>query len=470
MAHPHSKASRVNFPFFSTDRTSPAVPVWPVRAGDLESWLSGQPPERAAWARAAGFRAEAGRVLPLPDGAGAVAGFLFGLGGEDDPFPYAALSGALPPGRYRIDAALTPDQNARAALGFALGTYSFGRYRPAKPNEGAVLVLPEDVDAGEAERAVEATFLVRDLVNTPANDLGPEELVQAGLDLARRYGAKADVTRGDALASGFPLVHAVGRASARPPLFLDMTWGDEGAPKVTLVGKGVCFDSGGLDIKPSSGMALMKKDMGGAAHVFGLAHRVMGAGLPLRLRVLVPAVENSVSGTAFRPGDVLRSRKGLTVEIGNTDAEGRLILADALALACEEQPDLLVDFATLTGAARVALGPDLPPLYTDDDALAGDLARHAAAQADPLWRMPLWPPYNADFESKLADLNNSGTSSFAGSITAALFLKRFVADSTRWAHLDIYAWNAKARPGRPVGGEAQTIRAWYALLRERYAR
>ncbi len=452
-------------PFFTADRAGSTLPVWPVLAADLERWLTGRTQVQARWVRAAGFTAQAGRVLAVPGEDGDCVGFLFGLGGGEDGFAYGALAEALPPGRYRFEGEIGA---TRAAFGFALGTYRFGRYRGDGRNDLPVLVLPETVDAAELERAVEAAFLVRDLVNTPANDLGPAELVEAGLDLARRHGATAEVTRGEALARAFPLIHAVGRGSERPPALLDIHWGDVKAPTLTLVGKGVCFDSGGLDIKPSSGMALMKKDMGGAAHVLALAHRIMGAGLNVRLRVLVPAVENSVSGAAFRPGDVLTSRKGVTVEIGNTDAEGRLILADALTLACEAKPDLLIDFATLTGAARVALGPDLPALFTDDDALAADLARRAAAEADPLWRLPLWAPYRQDIDSKVADLNNAGAGGFAGAITAALFLQRFVAEGTRWAHLDIYSWNAKARPGRPVGGEAQTIRAWFALLRDLY--
>jgi leucyl aminopeptidase len=313
--------------------------------------------------------------------------------------------------------------------------------------------------------------IARDLINTPANDLGPAELADAMLALFSRNGGQGNVIEGDALLSAnFPMVHAVGRASARAPRLVDATWGEMAHPKVTLVGKGVVFDTGGLDIKPASGMALMKKDMGGAANVLGLAAMIMEARLPVRLRVIVPAVENAISGDAFRPGDVLPSRKGLSVEIGNTDAEGRLVLADALALADEEEPELLIDMATLTGAARVALGPELPPLYTDDDAFADDLAASAEAVNDPLWRLPLWRPYESYLDSRIADINHINTSGagFAGSITAALFLSRFVGKAKTWAHLDIYGWNPSDRPGRPAGGEAQTVRALFACLKDRY--
>jgi leucyl aminopeptidase len=329
--------------------------------------------------------------------------------------------------------------------------------------------VQDQTDGAELSRIVEAVYLARDLINTPTNDMGPGELAEAAAALAARHGASLGVTVGDdLLAQNFPLIHAVGRAAARPPRLIDLTWGDPAAPKVTLVGKGVCFDSGGLDIKSDTAMLLMKKDMGGAAGVLALAHMIMDRGLGVRLRVLIPAVENSISGGAFRPLDVYKSRKGLQVEIGNTDAEGRLVLADALALADEERPDLLVDMGTLTGAARVALGPDLPPFYTDDEALAGDVARHARAAHDPLWRLPLWRPYDAMLDSKVADMNNIAIGGFAGSIICALFLNRFVGAAKAWLHLDIYAWTPSPKPGRPEGGECQGARALYALLAERY--
>ena len=441
-----------------------AKPVHLVAPGTLDAVLERL--DVAAYARAAGFRAKAGALLLLPGGDG-IAGALFGLGEEDDgtPFSAGALATALPPGAYRLEGALErPDL---AALGFALSAYRFDRYRKAEPKD-VRLVPPEGVDLTELRRIAEGVFLARDLVNTPANDLGPAELAEAARALAARHGARLRVTEGERLEAEFPMVHAVGRAGARAPRLVDLVWGEEG-PKVTLVGKGVCFDTGGLDIKSSSGMALMKKDMGGAAAVLGLAHMVMDAGLKLRLRVLIPAVENMISGSSFRPGDALRSRKGLNVEIGNTDAEGRLILADALTLADEEAPELLFDLATLTGAARVALGPDLPPFYTPDDGLAAALARQADAQFDPLWRMPLWPAYDALLASKIADLSHIASVPMAGSITAALFLKRFVGTPS-WAHFDIYAWNPTTLPGRPEGGEAQAVRALYGLLRERYGK
>ncbi len=330
-------------------------------------------------------------------------------------------------------------------------------------------MLPEGVDGEEVGRIATATFLARDLINTPAADMGPDDLAAAAEGIARAHGATCEIILGDALLDeNYPMIHAVGRAAAVAPRLIDMRWGRADAPRVTLVGKGVCFDTGGLDLKPSSAMLLMKKDMGGAACVLALAQLVMEAGLDVRLRVLVPAVENSVSGNAFRPGDVLQSRKGVTVEIGNTDAEGRLVLADALTEADSEAPDLIVDMATLTGAARTALGPDLPPFYTDDEALAAEIAASASATSDPLWRMPLWRPYDSWLESKIADVNHVSDGPFAGSVTAALFLRRFVEKAGAYVHFDIYGWAPKAKPGRPVGGEAQGVRALYDLLKRRY--
>ena len=349
-----------------------------------------------------------------------------------------------------------------------LGGYVFTRYGK-KPAKDIRFASPAGADAAYVRRVAEGVFLARDLVNTPTNDMGPDDLEQAVRALAKKHKARISVVTGDdLLAKNFPMIHAVGRASDKAPRLIDMIWGDRNAPKVTLVGKGVCFDTGGLDIKPSASMLLMKKDMGGAANVLGLASMIMAGGLKVRLRVLIPAVENAISGNAFRPGDVLRSRKGLSVEIGNTDAEGRLVLADALALADEEEPQLLIDMATLTGAARVALGPDLPPFYTNDDSLAADLAAAALAQEDPLWRMPLWQPYDAKLASKIADMNNVTTDGFAGSITAALFLKRFVEKTAGWAHFDIFAWNPADRPHGPAGGEAQGIRALEQVISRRY--
>lgn len=424
-----------------------------------------------AWAAANGFAGEAGKLLVLPGPGGSVAGALFGVAERADgfaPLAAGALARLLPEGPWRF--AEAPERPELAALGLLLGGYAFSRYRKADGRDIA-FAAPEGVDAEAVRRRAEAVFLVRDLINTPANDMGPDALEEAARSLAASHGAQVSVTAGDALlADNFPMIHAVGRAAARAPRLIDLAWGRQDAPKVTLVGKGVCFDTGGLDIKPASGMLLMKKDMGGAANVLGLAALVMGARLDVRLRVLIPAVENAISGNAFRPGDVLQSRKGQTVEIGNTDAEGRLVLADALALADEEEPELLIDMATLTGAARVALGPDLPPFFTDDEALAAALADASAAVADPLWRMPLWSPYDRKLASKVADMNNVTSDGFAGAVTAALFLRRFVDRAKSWAHLDVFGWCPVERPHCPVGGEAQGIRAIEAVLAARYPR
>ena len=380
----------------------------------------------------------------------------------------ARFSESLPAGTYRF--AEVPDDvgGSNGALAWALGTYQFTRYRKAKP-KAAKLVLPNGVDGAEIARIADAVFLARDLINTPPNDMGPEELAEAARALARKHGAKFSVIVGDALLkSNFPLVHAVGQGSERAPRLIDLVWGRANAPRVTLVGKGVCFDTGGYDLKTSSGMLTMKKDMGGAATVLAIADMVMGAKLDVRLRVLIPAVENSISGHAYRPSDVFRSRKGLTVEIGNTDAEGRLVLADALAEADSETPELLIDIATLTGAARVATGMELPPFFTDDEALASEIERHARQTQDPVWRMPLWRGYEATLKSSVADLNNNPDYGYAGAITAALFLNRFVTNAKSWMHLDIAAWTDRPKPGRPRGAEANAARAIYALVRARY--
>jgi leucyl aminopeptidase len=420
-----------------------------------------------AWAKATGFNGEVGRSAAL-----------FGIGKPEESavLGTGALAKALPEGDWhfaqRAGDSLAGDLSAGdptlSTLGVVLGGYTFTRYGK-KPGKDIRLTVPAGANAAWLRRIAQGVFLTRDLVNTPTNDMGPDELEQAVRVLARKHKARVSVTKGDdLLAKNFPMIHAVGRASDKSPRLIDMAWGARGAPKVTLVGKGVCFDTGGLDIKPSSSMLLMKKDMGGAANVLGLASMIMSSRLKVRLRVLIPAVENAISGNAFRPGDVLKSRKGQTVEIGNTDAEGRLVLADALALADEEEPDLLIDMATLTGAARVALGPDLPPFYTDDDLLASDLAAAAKVQEDPLWRMPLWRPYDAKLSSKVADMNNVTSDGFAGSITAALFLKRFVEKARSWAHFDIFAWNPSDRPHGPTGGEAQGIRALERVISQRY--
>jgi leucyl aminopeptidase len=457
----------------SVFETAPAPSAIPITFATKASWdaiCADLPGEARRFAKANGFAAKPGACLALPAADGQIAQVLFGLEDETskhrDLFRPGQLPGLLPPGVYRF--ANAPHDARLATLAFALGSYRFGRYRKADAAE-VKLLPPDGVDVADIARMAEAAHLARDLINTPSNDLGPEELAEASQQLAERFGANFNCIVGDDLTrQNFPLIHAVGMASLRAPRLIDLTWGDPAHPKVTLVGKGVCFDSGGLDLKPSSGMLIMKKDMGGAANVLALALMVMDAKLKVRLRVLIPAVENAVAGNAFRPLDIFTSRKGLTVEIGNTDAEGRLVLADALALACEEKPDLLVDLGTLTGAARVALGPDLPPFYTNDETLAHDVARCAKQENDPLWRLPLWPAYDAWLDSKVADINNAPSGTFAGSITCALFLQRFVEDAKSWLHVDIFGWTPSAKPARPEGGECQAARAIYKLLDERY--
>lgn len=449
---------------------SASIPITFVSKSSWESVKAALPAPARQFAEGNGFTAKPGQYLALPATDGAVSQVLFGLDnasdGAGDPFRPGQLPGLLPAGVYHF--ANAPHDTRLATLAFALGSYRFARYRKVD-QPAARLVPPDGIDIDDVTRISDAAALARDLINTPANDLGPEELAQAAEALAKRFGATFSCIVGDDLLQrNFPLIHAVGRASPRAPRLIDITWGDPAHPKVTLVGKGVCFDTGGLDLKPSSAMLIMKKDMGGAANVLALAQMVMAAKLKVRLRVLIAAVENSVAGNAFRPLDIFPSRKGPTVEIGNTDAEGRLVLADALALADEDKPELLIDLGTLTGAARVALGPDLPPFYTNDETLAGDIARCARQENDPLWRMPLWPAYDKWLDSKVADINNAPSNGFAGSITCALFLQRFVEAAKSWLHIDIYGWTPTAKPARPEGGECQAARAIYKLLSERY--
>ena len=457
-------------------RAKNAVPLEPVVQEDFDSWRRGQKPSVRDWLQTTGFQARPGQVAFLLDsqngGSDGPASVLAGVERLQDPWSYGGLAEKLPAGSYRLPDDLSKEAAAAAALGWTLGCYDFARYRKAR--EGVPrLIWPKSADKAEVTAAAEAVTLVRDLVNTPANDLGPEELAAASRSVGRRFGAKVSVTIGEQLLKkNFPAIHAVGRAADRAPRLIDLRWqgGGAKAPKVTLVGKGVCFDSGGLDLKPAAGMLLMKKDMGGAAHALALAQWVMATKLPVNLRLLIPAVENAVSGNAFRPGDVLRTRKGISVEVGNTDAEGRLVLCDALAEAVTEKPDLLLDFATLTGAARVALGPELPALFSNDDALAGELLEAGQSCEDPLWRMPLHRPYRQMLASKVADINNVSSGGFAGAITAALFLQEFVPEETAWAHIDLMAWNNAARPGRPVGGEAMSLRAAYRAIAQRCRR
>ena len=462
---------------FLPQATPDCVPVWLAAEQETDGWLRELPATAreaaGAWAHATGFRAERHRVLLLPRPDGGLKGAVLGLGrlasqAELTPWHLAGLPDRLPGGRYALATALTPAAATHAALGWALGRYRFERYRGCAGPAPPLLAPPPGADLVRVLRLAAADALARDLINPPAGDLGPDALAAAIATVAARRGATCTQLVGaELLAARLPAIHAVGRAATIEPRLVDLRWGAAG-PRLTLVGKGVCFDSGGLDIKPASAMALMKKDMGGAACALALAELVMAAGLPVQLRLLVPAVENSVAGNAYRPGDVLATRKGLSVEVGNTDAEGRLILADALALADEERPDLLIDLATLTGAARTALGPELPALYASHDALAAAVLRCARASHDPLWHMPLWPGYDDEFGSKVADIGNVAANAFAGSIVAALFLRRFLSDATQWLHVDLYAWNGKERPGRPIGAELQAVRALYAFLEERY--
>ena len=453
------------------DAAEKSIPVWLAGAKKLKAAMlapetdAGPPAEALRFAAATSFDPKPGRLFWFTQEQGAP-GVVFCLDEDPgaDPFQPGALATLLPAGVYRW--VENPEKPELAALAFLLGGHGFARYKNAPPR--ARLVAPEGVDAGFLETTASCVAFGRDLIDTPANDLGPDELEAAALGLAEAYGAKTKVFRGKVLARDFPLIHAVGKGSPREPRLVELRWNPKRKRKLTLVGKGVCFDSGGLDIKPESAMGLMKKDMGGAAAALSAAALIMAGNIDVSLRVLIPIVENSVSGEAFRPGDVYRSRKGLSVEIGNTDAEGRLILADALTLADEEKPDLLIDFATLTGAARVALGADLPPFFTDDDDLAEAISRHGFAVNDPVWRLPLWKPYAAKLDGKIADLNNAPAGGMAGSIVAALFLRRFVSPGVAWAHFDLYGWTPAARPGRPEGGEAQAARLIYSLAREKF--
>ncbi|MFD2263891.1 leucyl aminopeptidase family protein [Lacibacterium aquatile] len=428
-----------------------------------KSGLSSLDPAWKAHADLAGFTGDAGTVLALPGG-GFLAGVAEGDTSEALVFALGGLPDALPAGDYRL--AVEPDSDAASAyaLSWALGAYGFTRYKKRK-KEAARLLWPAKADQKRVTAIAEAIHQGRDLINTPAGDLGPKELAEVARGIAARFGAEFSVIVGDELLDrGYPAVHAVGRAAANAPRLIDIRWGNPDHKKITLVGKGVCFDSGGLDIKPASGMINMKKDMGGGAAVLTLGQIIMALGLPVRLRVLVPAVENAISGNAFRPWDVLQTRKGLTVEVGNTDAEGRLILCDALAEGDSEKPDLMINCATLTGAARVALGTELPALFTRHDDLAEKILAAGTKVADPLWRLPLWPGYRRQMDSKVADLSSTGEGAFGGAINAAIYLAEFVEPTTRWAHIDMYGWNARTRPGRPEGGEVMVVRALLAMI------
>ena len=455
----------MNLPFL-TDEAS-AVPIHVLRTGEWRHWSETHSDTLRRLAGAYDFQAQNGRILVVPATDGTIERVLFGVGDKANAMTIGALAQHLPAGDYKF--AFCPREFAPTTLAIAwgLGSYAFDRYKKRK-RPAPRLVLPEGADRAEAGRVVRASWLARDLVNTPTSDMGPEALHEAAEIVAREHGAMfKPIVGDDLLKQNYPLIHAVGRASPQAPRLLHLSWGNADAPRVALVGKGVCFDTGGLDIKPSAGMRLMKKDMGGAAHALALGQIVMDAQLPVKLDVFLPVVENAISGDAFRPGDIIRSRQGLTVEIDNTDAEGRLILADALTRACEDKTALLLDFATLTGAARTALGPDIPPFYANDETLASDLANASIETSDPIWRMPLWDAYEAEMDSPIADLKNTGDGAFAGSIYAALFLRRFI-DAPAWAHFDIFAWAPKEKPSRPAGGDAQGLRATWAVIKNRF--
>ncbi len=450
------------------DQASNPVPIIPLTESSLENWLETAAEDRKRWVRASGFRARPGTSLLMPDGDGELACVLSGHVPEERLWSLAHLPGVLPKGEYRLQSGWSAEEEARAALGWGLGGYRFDRYRKLEHPE-ARLVLPEGRER-EVRILFEAATQVRNLVNTPAIDLGPSDLADEARDLAREFGGKCRVIEGRKLAEEFPAVHVVGQASSRPPCMIRMEWGRREDPVLALVGKGVIFDSGGLNIKPGAGMVTMKKDMGGAAHVLGLARMIMALGLKVQLRVYIPAVENAIAGNAYRPSDIIRTRNGTSVEIGNTDAEGRVILSDALSWACEEGAERIIDFATLTGAARVALGEDLPPIYGRDGAAVRAIQESAFREEDPLWHMPLYKPYKQQIQPPLADISNTGTTPMGGSVLAALFLDHFVAAEVDWYHLDVFAWNLNDRPGRPKGGEAQGLRAIWAWLCEQYGR
>ena len=459
---------------FLNKRTSKSIPITPVNKETLEKWLKKQNKARQNWIATTGFSGAPGALLALPDKDGAVEQVLYGVRSNGSLYGYASLPARLSKNAagYYIDHDLNKDNATQVALGWALGSYNFDRYKSGAKKEFAQLVWPAKADKKIVESTAASVCLVRDLVNTPANDMGPAELAAAAKKMAGSFKkARISIIVGeDLLKKNYPAIHAVGKGSPRAPRFIDIRWGDKKHPAVTLVGKGVCFDTGGLDIKPGNAMALMKKDMGGAAHVLGLAHMVMSQNLPVYLRVLIPAVENSTDGNSYRPGDIIQTRKGLSIEIGDTDAEGRLVLADALAEACAEKPALIIDYATLTGAARVALGPELPAMFCNNDKIAHQLLESSHDVEDPLWRLPLWQPYKDNLASKVADSNNVSGGGHAGAIIAALFLEKFVEKDIPWVHIDTFAWNNGSKAGRPEGGEALGMRAGFDLIKKRFGK
>lgn len=456
--------------YLTCDNSQKAIPIQTVSSNTVDKWYSGLSDEQARWAKSNGFKAAAEEVLKFSDDQGEISSIVLGTGNQDSPVGiagYAKLAKQLPAGFYRI---ADQDDQRLASIGWALAQYQFDRYKEEKNQNNAVLVLSNEQLLKEASSIVNSCILVRDLVNTPACDMGPSHMADVMKELAGQYSAQFSEVVGDALIDkGYNTIHAVGRAASNQPRLLELLWGREDAPKLTLVGKGVCFDTGGLDLKSAAGMRIMKKDMGGAAHTLGIAQMIMDADLDVRLRLLIPAVENNVSSNAYRPGDIIRTYKGTTVEVGNTDAEGRLVMCDALALAGEENPDLLMDFATLTGAARVAMGTDVVPFFTDNDDIASALAKSSIEENDPIWRLPMYEPYKEELKSAYADLHNIGSGPYGGAITAALFLKHFVDEPQNWVHFDMMAWNMKARATCPEGGEAMAIRAVFNYLKARYS-
>lgn len=457
----------IDHPMFCT-HSDQAIPLFSLDRDGLDAWLETADEAARCWVEASAFQAAPGSCLPLPDSGGGLRAVLAGRETGERQWALAHLPGLLPAGDYRLESDWTPAELERAAIGWGLGCYRFDRYK--RQDKPSARLLLADRDEQRVRIQVETACQVRDLVNTPAIDLGPAELAEAARSLAEAHDAQFEVFTGEHLEREFPAIHAVGQAASRAPRLIRLQWGRADAPALALVGKGVIFDSGGLNIKPGSGMVLMKKDMGGAAHVLGLARLIMSLGLDVNLRVYIPAVENAIAGNAFRPSDIIRTRKGSSVEVGNTDAEGRLVLADALTLACEEGADRIIDFATLTGAARVALGEDLPPIYARDTAAARRIQDLSLELEDPLWHMPLYAPYRRLIEPAIADLSNTGKTSFGGSLTAALFLDHFVDQGVDWMHLDIYAWNLSDRPGRPAGGEAQGLRSMFSWLESVYGK
>jgi leucyl aminopeptidase len=456
--------------FAAAEEGAGALPLIVLRAADLPAFLAAARTEQRRWIEAAGFRAEPNTWLLLPAADGQPAAVLAGIEDSDDPYALSFLPLALPEGSYRLDPASPARIDpALAVLGWGLGSYQFDRYRKPPRAPARLALNGEAAKLSDAFAQLKASLLVRDLVNTPTEDLGPDQLEAVARRLAQAYGGQVCCIADEALLKeNFPAIHAVGRASHRAPRLIELVWGDPSHPRIAIVGKGVCFDTGGLDIKPSDGMRKMKKDMGGAAHALGLAQLVMAQQLPVRLQLLVPAVENAIGPNSYRPGEIINTRAGLRVEIDNTDAEGRVILCDALTYAAEGKPALVLDFATLTGAARIALGPDLPALFGNDEALRTAWFEAGTAVRDPLWPMPLWAPYQQYLKSPIADLVNTGATRMAGCITAALYLQRFVPADLPWCHLDTYAWNDSDRPGKPAGGEAQGLRAAWALLKRRF--